>query len=183
MDEKFRRLSELGAGDFEHLEGPLIEHLKGTRNLLNEWSASAILKDAGLFHAAYGTDGFDENLVSVTQRKRISKIIGRQAEQLVYNYCACDRHYFFAQLGGSKPPKFRNRFTDEVHQLSLDELLQLCELTAANETEIAIDNLKFVADHGEELNNLFVKMAPYLSEAARSKTSQVFGGNSALLFP
>lgn len=179
MDEKFRKLSELGAGDFEHLDGSLIEHLRGTRDLLDKWSASDVLKDAGLYHAAYGTAGFDENLVSTSQRSEISQIIGREAEEIVYQYCACDRNHFFTQFGAVDDPEFKNRFTGEFYQLSSDLMLQFCELTAANETEIAIDNPKFIADHGTGLNSLFMRMAPYLSEAAKAKTAMVFGEKNA----
>ena len=179
MDEKFHRLSELGAGDFEHLDGSLIEHLRGTRKLLENWSAPEVLRDAGLYHAAYGTSGFDENLVSISQRSEIAQIIGREAEEIVYQYCACDRKHFFAQIGVVDNPEFKNRFTGELYQLSSDLMLRFCELTAANETEIAIDNPDFIVEHGSGLNRLFIRMAPYLSEAAKVKTAIVFGGKNA----
>jgi len=37
MINKFQELADLGAGDFEHLDGTLMEHLKNTKNLLCEW--------------------------------------------------------------------------------------------------------------------------------------------------
>lgn len=72
MDEKFRKLSELGAGDFDHIDGVLVDHLIGTQSLLKKWQASEVLQDAGLFHAAYGTAGFSENLVATGQRNKIA---------------------------------------------------------------------------------------------------------------
>ena len=62
MDEKFRQLIELGAGEFEHVDGLLIAHLEGTRCLLKAWNASEPLQEAGLYHAAYGTSAFAESL-------------------------------------------------------------------------------------------------------------------------
>ncbi|MFT6045440.1 MAG: hypothetical protein ACI9WC_001140 [Arenicella sp.] len=147
MEIKFRRLSELGAGEFKHLNGALIEHLQGTLKILDEWAASTVLKDAGLYHAAYGTAGFDEKLVSTRKRNEISKIIGPKAEEIVYQYCACDRKYFFPQIGGSDSPQFKNRFAGEIYHLSASLLKQFRELTAANETEIAIGNPDFIAGH------------------------------------
>jgi hypothetical protein len=179
MDDKFRRLSELGAGEFEHLNGSLIEHLQGTRKILDEWAASTVLKDAGLYHAAYGTAGFDENLVSTSKRNEISKIIGPKAEEIVYQYCACDRKYFFPQIGVSNSPQFKNQFNGEIYHLSASILKHFCELTAANETEIAIGNPDFIADHGKDLSDLFIKMSSYLSEAAKAKADLVFGGVNA----
>jgi len=179
VDHKFRKLSGLGAGDFDHLDGSLIDHLKGTRSLLDAWSASSALQDAGLYHAAYGTAGFDENLVSTNQRNDISEIIGSAAEEIVYQYCACDRKEFFSRIGVEDNPEFRNRFTGECYHLGSDLLRNFCELTAANETEIAIDNLSFISEHGAGLNSLFLSMAPYLSQAAKNTLTAVFGADNA----
>jgi len=99
MDEKFKQLSELGAADFAHINGSLIDHLKGTRDLLSSWSAPPALQDAGLYHAAYGTAGFEERMVAASQREKIAQIIGPQAEEIVYLYYACDRDYFWPQIG------------------------------------------------------------------------------------
>ncbi|MDN3684622.1 hypothetical protein QW180_17835 [Vibrio sinaloensis] len=78
---------------FQHLNGSLEAHLQGTQALLNRWGADEVLQVAGLFHAAYGTAGFDDNMVSLAQRDKIASIIGPQAEALVYLYCSCDRDF------------------------------------------------------------------------------------------
>ena len=54
MNDKFQELANLGVGDFEHLDGTLVEHLTNTKALLCQWGASLELQDAGLYHAAYG---------------------------------------------------------------------------------------------------------------------------------
>jgi len=179
MDQKFQKLLDLGAGDFGHLDGSLISHLRGTQSLLAQWSASPTLQDAGLYHAAYGTAGFDEKLVSTAQRTDISAIIGSAAEDIVYQYCACDREDFFSQIGVEDNPLFKNRFTGESYHLSDELFRHFCELTAANETEIAIDNASFMNEHGASLKELFTTMTPYLSPAARIKVADVFGVNYA----
>ncbi len=148
MDEKFRQLSALGAGDFEHIDGALVDHLIGTQSLLKQWQASAVLQDAGLYHAAYGTAGFSESLVSTGQRGKIADIIGKEAEEIVYLYCACDRNYFWPQFANSSNPEFRNRFTGQLFHLSQKQLMKFCELTAANELEIANGNQAFINKYG-----------------------------------
>lgn len=175
IDPKFQELAKLGAGDFEHLDGILIDHLNGTMNLLKEWGANSTLLDAGLFHAVYGTAGFDANMVSVEQRQDVVKVIGTEAEEIVYQYCACDRQEFFSRLSTSQKPKFKNRFNGEDYYLSDEMLKMFCELTAANEIEIAIGNPSFKAEHGCALNELFLNMTPYLSKGARLRTEQEFG--------
>ena len=173
--DKFKQLSELGAGDFEHLDGTLLEHLKSTRELLREWGASSELQYAGLYHAAYGTTGFEEKLVSLEYRGRIKKIVGEAAEEVIYQYCACDREFFFSNFGIEAKPIFKNRFTDELYHLPESMLKMFCELTAANETEIAIDNINFKNKHDTALGELFEKMAPYLSQSAIERTKLEFG--------
>jgi len=140
--------------------------------------ASLELQDAGLYHAAYGTAGFDENFISINQREKIAKIIGKESEEIVYQYCACDRQYFFKQFGNTKKLIFRNRFTKEQYCLSNEMLKYFCELTAANEIEIAIDNSEFKSEHSSALNDLFIRMEPYLSDFARLKANKEFGEES-----
>ena len=179
MNEKFQKLSKLGAGDFDHIDGNLIDHLNGTKKLLREWSASTILQDAGLYHAAYGTAGFDEALATVKQRNEIAKIIGKEAEEIVYLYCACDREYFWPQIGRVTVPEFKNRFTGQVFQLSPQQLCDFCELTVANEIEIAMDNPPFINKHGHALYSIFKNMCNYISKPASTSVELVLGSRDA----
>ncbi len=171
--ETFEILKRLGAGEFVHLNGSLIDHLNGTKSLLKKWGASATLQTAGLFHAAYGTDGFDLSMVGHIDRHHLINLIGADAEEIVYQYAACDRKYVFEQLSGETNPRFRNRFEDIVYQLSEDQLRFFCELTAANEIEIAINRSEFVQAHSKDLKALFLSMSPFLSKAARESINSV----------
>ena len=175
MDAKFNQLAALGAADFAHINGNLIDHLQDTKDLLASWSASKVLQDAGLYHAAYGTAGFEEQMVAANQREKIAEIIGPQAEEIVYQYCACDRDYFWPQLGIAKNPKFRNRFTLQSYPLKPQALKDFCELTVANELEIAMGSVDFVTQHGGGLLKLFTHMAPLLSPSANSAVTRVLG--------
>ena len=178
MKRKLQELANLGAGEFEHLDGTLIDHLMGTMELLKEWGAISELQDAGLFHAAYGTAGFDECMVSLERRRDIAKIIGAKSEEIVYEYCACDRGIFFSRLGKEQRPIFKNRFSQEEYYLTDEMLKMFCELTAANELEISIDNRSFRNEHGSALNERFLKMAPYLSNDAKAAVKKEFGGEN-----
>jgi len=177
MDEKFRRLIELGAGEFEHVDGSLIAHLEGTRCLLKEWNASQVLQEAGLYHAAYGTSAFVQNLFDLSQREEVASVIGDDAENIVYHYCACDREAFFAQFGQCEQPVFYDRLTTEKSTVSTELLHQLCELSAANETEIAINNPDFIAQHGSRLVTVFSRMSNFLSASAQRKLRHVFASH------
>jgi hypothetical protein len=166
--DKFELLKGLGAGDFQHLNGSLEMHLKGTAELLQQWHSRDVLVDAGLFHAAYGTAGFDENMVSLSQRHEIASVIGEEAESLVYLYCSCDRDNVFAQFGHKKFILFRDRFTDTQFELTDEKSADFCELTVANELELVLADASFKAKYGAELLELFLRMDNYLSDAAQS---------------
>jgi hypothetical protein len=177
MDEKFRKLIELGAGEFENVNGLLIAHLEATRCLLKAWNASEILQDAGLYHAAYGSSAVVQNIFELSQRADVAVVIGSDAENIVYHYCACDRDTFFAQFGRVDTLVFYDRITTKKSAISFELLQQLCELTAANETEMAINNPDFVAQHGAGLVDLFSRMQRFLSASAQRKIHHVFASH------
>jgi hypothetical protein len=70
---------------------PLITHLMGTRALLIRWGARPTLADAGLFHSVYGTEYFPEASVPPTSRNAVQEVIGAEAEELVWLWCAYRR--------------------------------------------------------------------------------------------
>lgn len=173
MNLKFDELSALGAGEFKHLHRSLIEHLNGTYQLLDTWGASQELCDSGLYHAAYGTDGFNTQVVTLSQRKVIANIIGQAAEKIVYLYCSCDRSYVFNNFDGKSAIKFRDRFTQTEFELTVEQAQQFCELTVANELELAMSSLEFKKEHGQSLFNLFMKMKLLLSKPANQMVTRV----------
>lgn len=166
MDARFKALKSLNAGDFQHLNGDLESHLKGTAEILKSWGASDLLQTAGLFHAAYGTAGFSQNMVSLNQRASIANTIGNDEEALVYLYCSCDRDFVFPQFGSNTLISFRDRFNQEEFPLVGANASMFCELTVANELELVYTSEAFKHEHGRGLFNLFLNMEAYLSEPA-----------------
>jgi len=177
MDEKFRQLIELGAGEFEQVNASLIAHLEGTRCLLKEWKASEVLQQAGLYHVAYSKVSLVQNFFELGQRKEVAAVIGSEVENIVYHYCACDRDAFFAQFGQVDKPVFYDLITTKKSVISNMLLQQICELNAANETEIAINNPDFVGQHGSQLRDLFSRMQRFLSLSAQRKIQHVFASH------
>lgn len=167
IQQQFQALADLGAGDFQHLNGSLASHLKATQALLDQWGASSVVSTAGLFHAAYGTAGFEQHMVSLAQRQHIATIIGREAEALVYLYCSCDRSKVFPTLGQHDEIQFKDRFTGDEFVLCALQAQQFCELTAANELELVMASASFRAQYGEAIFSLLTSMTPFLSEKAQ----------------
>ena len=166
MEHKFAALAELGADGFEHKNGSLHTHLLATYDLLRSWGADSALCDAGLYHSAYSTTGFTDTMVSLDLRSKIAAIIGAEAEAMVYLYCACDRDAVYPNFGNPDGVEFRDRFTDEVFELSAQQASAFCELTVANELELMSLNEAYRKKHIEDYRELFDSMKAHLSEQA-----------------
>lgn len=174
QQDPFTALSALGAGEFSHLNGSLEQHLSAVRALLESWGADKTLCDAGLYHAAYGTAGFTAAMVSPNQRSKIAHIIGDCSEGIVYRYCSCDRSIVWPQIGKAETVQFHNRFTTSYDPINNEELRQFCELTCANEIEIAISDEVFVERAGGYLGALFRGWSDYLSKSALRAVDEIF---------
>ena len=168
MEHKFAALTELGADGFEHKNGSLHTHLLATYDLLRSWGADSALCDAGLYHSVYSTTGFTSTMVSLDLRSKIAAIIGAEAEAVVYLYCACDRDTVYPNFGNPSGVEFRDRFTNEVFELSAQQARAFCELTVANELELMSLNETYRSKHREDYRELFDSMKEYLSEQAVS---------------
>ena len=94
-------LYRFGADKIEHSTRKLSDHLIGTHKLLESWTAPRETCLAGLFHSIYGTQYFKNQTGRLHERKNVQKIIGQQAELLVYLFCATDRREFFTNIGFS----------------------------------------------------------------------------------
>ncbi len=171
----FAKLQTMGAGKFAHLNGSLASHLKETESLLRSWGASEFVCVAGLYHAAYGTDGYNPSLAGLNSRPRIANLVGVEAEELAYLYGACNRAVFYPRIGSESQLLFADRFQSSEYAISLDQLKNLCELILANELEIASKNAEFKATYGPRLSLLFERMRGLVSELGFNTFRKVLG--------
>jgi len=161
----FEQLKALGAGDFAHLNGSLAEHLRHTEALLRQWGNRDAVCLAGLYHAVYGTDAFDEKLVSLDMRQAIATIIGSEAEALTYLYGACNRKTYYPRIGTSEQFLFADRFAQSEYAIDESQVRDLCELILANEMELLIAGVEFRSKFGVQLAKLFARMQGLVSTA------------------
>jgi hypothetical protein len=178
INDKLLALKNLGVGEFAHLNGNLESHLSGTYGLLVEWNNPEYICDAGLYHAVYGTQpmtrlGMPHKEYSPSDRPKIREIIGTESERLVYFYGACDRDYFYPQIGSSMAV-YRDRFTGEKQELPCGTMKALLEITMANELEICISGPMFREKNREGLVELFDRFEGLASEKAYSHYKSVF---------
>ena len=68
-----------------HSQTTLFDHLYGTFYILKQLQQPRIVCFAALFHSVYNTEFFKANL-NIT-REQVVSIIGKQAENLVYEFC------------------------------------------------------------------------------------------------
>ena len=85
--------------DDQHLKGrTLRSHLLGTKRVLAAWGQSSAVQRAGLCHSLYSTEDGELCLVSLTERHRVRRLIGIQAEELVFLFCATQFSSFFRNV-------------------------------------------------------------------------------------
>ena len=161
----WRALIALGADRIPHAHGSLALHLRGTAELLERWGNRDALCIAGSYHAIYGTHGFQPALASIAARSRIAEIIGAEAESIVYRYGSCDRDLFHPRIGGPEQLRLADRFARSEHVMSEPQLRDFCELTFANELELASAGA-MRPKRRTELTDLFERMRDCVSAPA-----------------
>ena len=171
------QLREWGADEIDHPGGTLLAHLVRTASLLHRWDADDDLVLAGLFHAAYGTDGFAPSLIQLDQRADLQSIIGREAEAIIYTYACCDRTASYPLIGDAAIDCFIDRHTGAPIEMSEQALRDFVELTYANELDLVAYNQEFAAEFGPALKQVFNQWTHLASEPAIAHLHEVLGGN------
>ncbi|MGW9046350.1 DUF6817 domain-containing protein [Streptomyces lydicus] len=164
-----------GAGETPHPGGTLLDHLIRVARLLGEWGADPDVRAAGLCHAAYGTDGFDQALVDTAEHALLAELIGERAEALVHLYASCDRGVVYPRLASGRPVVFRDRFTGGEHTPPEPDVRAFVEITAANELDVLAHNAELADRHGPALHRLFTRSRDLLSAAAWEAVGQQLG--------
>jgi hypothetical protein len=158
------QLIALGANAFAHVAGSLARHLFETERLLRSWKSRDAVCLAGLYHAVYGTDGIRGSLAGLDRRSAIVAVVGAEAEALAYLYGACARATFHPRIGTSDQLRFADRFTSSEYAIDERALRDFCELTVANELELALASEAFRTEYAEELAAFFGRMEGLVSE-------------------
>lgn len=173
--EILQKLKDLGAEEFDHVNGSLLSHLQGTHDLLRGWGNRPELCNAGLYHAVYGTAGFQQNLIQLKDRPAVANLIGSESENIVYLFSACDRDYVYPQIGTKEAIEYRDRFSQSTSRLPNSTFADLCELTMANELEIARwRTLEFLRQNNEYLRVILARMRSYVSRPAYAEFQRIF---------
>lgn len=128
-------LRSFGTHESEHTGRSLLDHLLGVYHLLQDWNNSDIVCLAGLFHSIYGTVCYHEQSVSPSERKRVQGVIGEEAEELAYLFCACDREQLVTDFSAQERFRIWDRFRQQEVRVSEDVFRALGEIHLANIVE------------------------------------------------
>jgi hypothetical protein len=165
-----------GADRIEHPGGTLFEHLGRTARRLESWGARPALVAAGFCHAAYGTDGFPRSLVDIDRRADLTRLIGPEAEGLVYVYACCDRAYGLPTPDKRGRTDMRDRFTRNVFVPRDDVLRSIVELTCANEIDVLLQSPGLSASARREISRILLECRPLASARASSAIDDAIRG-------
>ncbi|WP_405888720.1 hypothetical protein OG762_32870 [Streptomyces sp. NBC_01136] len=168
-----------GAAGMPHPGGTLLEHLGRVRRLLADWGNDPAVQTAGMCHATYGTDGFDQYLLPVAERATLAELIGDRAEALVHLYASCDRGSAYPRIGRDRPVVFRDRFTGREHTPADADLRAFMEITAANELDVLAHNEELAERYGPYLYRLCAGAGDLLSAAAREACIRQLGPHTS----
>jgi hypothetical protein len=134
LDSDLEFLRHHHADHLGHSGGSLLEHLRGTAALLDDWGMPAHVVRAGLFHSVYGTAAYDEAVVSPARRAAIRDLIGGDAEAIVHLFCTLDRDSIFRiyDLASPGEPAARCWRTGRTVELERDLARALLHVVSAN---------------------------------------------------
>jgi hypothetical protein len=150
-----------------HPGGTLLDHLNRVARRLQSWGHSPEIALAGLTHAAYGTAGFADHLITPGRRSELVHVIGGHAEELVYRYGACVRDLAYPQFARSEPFTLTDRFTGSAVRLDDADTRAFIALTFANEIDVMTHNAELADRHGTALHDLAIAVDHWLTDAAR----------------
>ena len=120
-------LLELDTDKNLHTGGALLEHLRGTHDLLHTWGNDQAVCIGGLFHSIYGTQAYQTQSASLEDRQRIRAVIGERAERLAFLFCVSNRGEFFEALDKDDAALW-NRVHEETTPVTQGELRDLIEM-------------------------------------------------------
>ena len=164
-------LLELDTDKNLHTGGALLEHLRGTHDLLHTWGNDQAVCIGGLFHSIYGTQAYQTQSASLEDRQRIRAVIGERAERLAFLFCVSNRGEFFEALDKDDAALW-NRVHEETTPVTQGELRDLIEMEMANYVEfmprLSFTNEELAAFDGkvERTRDLITKRAHVAVKAA-----------------
>ena len=135
LKQRVRFLQKVNTEGMPHTERGLLDHLRGTHQLLVKWGARPAVCNAGLFHSAYGTEHYEPRAILLSMRGEVRQLIGDEAESLAWLFCMMRRETFDQNLGRDGEFSVQHRLTGDRLPLTIDQFHDLVTMTFANTLE------------------------------------------------
>lgn len=129
---------------------------------------------AGLFHSIYGAQGFEDFALPLDRREEISRLIGADAEKIVYLYCATSDESLQESLRHDGPPRLWDRFKNCPLQVSTDEFDGLLWLTLIDVLEQDLRRIRAGSP------NVDARWAPFLRRVSERLGPTASWGDQSL---
>lgn len=183
-------LKGFGATTHTHSGNVLLNHLLGTYALLKTWGARPAVYMAGLFHSVYGTESYATACVPIDLRWQVSQQIGEEAENLVFLFgmkvgsAFCTLALQAAAIEGRASLRalpdccaepvylLQHRLKEERLECSHQQMLDLIQLTVANEVEQSL-RLPDLLDAKDR--RFVLTLSSCLSPKAQAAVESLFG--------
>ncbi|HWS55566.1 MAG TPA: hypothetical protein VN228_15615 [Pyrinomonadaceae bacterium] len=123
-------LLELGMQEVRHpSESSFYQHSLGVSKYFERLGSPEYMVRAGLFHSIYGAQGFEDFALPISRRAEIAGLIGADAEQVVYLYCAASDESLQDSFEGDATPRLWDRFLKCPLPVTEEEFTGLLWLT------------------------------------------------------
>ncbi len=129
------------AARLSHTNRPFIAHLAATWRILKDWKMPTAVCRAGFLHSAYSTSFYPHALFTLADRGLVRRVIGREAEGLVFRFCSMDRRGFWDRLREARsarfftyPDRVRDGAPVRVGRATLERLLIIESANIAEQT-------------------------------------------------
>jgi hypothetical protein len=97
-EEVYEFLLSLGTDEIAHTGHDFLTHLKAVQRFVETAGGDAEMAQAGLLHSIYGTEGFQDFSLPLSERDQVRGMIGERAEFTAYCNCVMDRSTFDAAV-------------------------------------------------------------------------------------
>lgn len=164
-------LQELSADENAHSGRTLLDHLRGTYDLLVAWGNTDDVCVGGLFHSIYGTEYYTLQSASLDRRAEVAAIIGERAEQLAYLFCATSRPEFFDQAGAAEPV-LTHRADQTPIPVTPATIDALIEIEVANLVE-QLDPTHLTPEHTPWLHSMLARGQTHMTTKAQAALAQL----------
>lgn len=179
MNEAIDFLKFIKADKVEYEGRQVLAAVLNTSSLLRTWGCDSVISTAGLLSNIYGKHFGSPELLSLTRRAGLKKIVGPEIENLAYVFCSLRHDYFKILLKCNREIyTYKNRWTSKNTVIQKHVFMQLVLLEFAKKVESMLWRFKVtraldLKAYVDEIS-FFEKSKPFVSSEIYDSVSPVW---------